>query len=307
MRIKLFTHTDLDGVGCHVVANAFFGKDKVDATYCDYKNVDEKVMRFFESKEYEKYERIYITDISVTKETADAIAASGSRTALIDHHPTAEWMNKEYAWALVQPTWRSGFKTSGTDLFLSELSVSIPIEDSVYAELLNFAEQVRRWDTWDWHNVYKEEFPKRLNNLMYLIGREKFLNRFSENLSLTLSETEELILSLEEDKIQKYINKVAHTLVETEIQGLPAGVVFAESYTSELGNVLAERNPHLAFIAIISLLGGSVSYRGVRDDLDLGGDLAPLYGGGGHPKAAGSRLGEEIKAQVIDSYFKKGA
>ena len=40
--VKLFTHTDLDGVGCAVLAKFAFGND-VDIEYCNYDDIDSKV------------------------------------------------------------------------------------------------------------------------------------------------------------------------------------------------------------------------------------------------------------------------
>ena len=42
-KIKLFTHTDLDGIGCAILAYLAFGRENVDVEYCDYSNVNDKV------------------------------------------------------------------------------------------------------------------------------------------------------------------------------------------------------------------------------------------------------------------------
>ena len=79
------------------------------------------------------------------------------------------------------------------------------------------------------------------------------------------------------------------------------GVVFAEQYQSELGNVLAKNHPELDFIAIIDP-SSSVSYRGVKDNIDLG-QFAKIYGGGGHPKSAGSQISENVRNRVLEIIF----
>ena len=48
MRVKLFTHTDLDGIGCAVLAYLAFGKENVDVEYCNYDDIDNKVEVFME-------------------------------------------------------------------------------------------------------------------------------------------------------------------------------------------------------------------------------------------------------------------
>lgn len=50
-------------------------------------------------------------------------------------------------------------------------------------------------------------------------------------------------------------------------------------------------------------INGTVSYRTVKDNIDLGKDVAKLFGGGGHPKAAGSQFSEGIKLKVIENIF----
>lgn len=44
---KLFSHTDLDGIGCGILAKLAFGKD-VDISYCDYDNIDSSVRKFID-------------------------------------------------------------------------------------------------------------------------------------------------------------------------------------------------------------------------------------------------------------------
>ena len=36
---KLFTHCDLDGIGCAILAYFAFGRDNVDVEYCNYDDV----------------------------------------------------------------------------------------------------------------------------------------------------------------------------------------------------------------------------------------------------------------------------
>ena len=47
--IKLFTHNDLDGVGCAILARMAFGKYDVDIEYCDYGQIDSRVEDYFNS------------------------------------------------------------------------------------------------------------------------------------------------------------------------------------------------------------------------------------------------------------------
>ncbi len=110
--IKLFTHTDLDGVGCAVLAKLAF-KDEVDIEYCNYDEINEKVLEYINQNDNKI--PIYITDISVKEELAKLLDKRGN-VQLLDHHPTALELNK-YSWCRVMVEDLSGLKTSGTKMF----------------------------------------------------------------------------------------------------------------------------------------------------------------------------------------------
>ena len=110
---KLFTHNDLDGIGCacvlkHVVDVLSFkyrlsNTSQVDVSYLSYDNVNSVIQQFINDKEYENYTLIFITDISVDEETAKLIDKTiGDKVVLLDHHQHLEWLD-EYPWATVSP------------------------------------------------------------------------------------------------------------------------------------------------------------------------------------------------------------
>ena len=89
-----------------------------------------------------------------------------------------------------------------------------------------------------------------------------------------------------------------------DINGFKVGVVFAETHQSELGNRLSEMHPELDLIAMVNLDTMHVGYRTVRDDINTGRDFATMYkNGGGHPKASGSLIEDNVKDEVIKLVF----
>lgn len=65
---KLFTHTDLDGIGCAILARYVF-HDYIHIEYCDYSSINDKVKKFL--NERSNFEcSITITDISVSEDLA---------------------------------------------------------------------------------------------------------------------------------------------------------------------------------------------------------------------------------------------
>lgn len=114
MNIKLFTHTDLDGVGCAILAYLAFGKENVTVEYCDYDDIDLRVSQFFIKGNPGEYDKVFITDISINENLAVAIDrySKSGLWRLFDHHQTALGLNK-YDWCnvLIEATDGSGLKT----------------------------------------------------------------------------------------------------------------------------------------------------------------------------------------------------
>ncbi|OME55512.1 hypothetical protein BSK59_13630 [Paenibacillus odorifer] len=309
-KIKLFTHTDLDGIGCAIIAKLSFAE--VDVEYCNYNEIDQKVNDFTASMQFTGYDKVFITDISVSKHVAELIDYSLSekkeyfnRYQLIDHHATAKWLN-DYHWASVDDTELSSYpgeefmKSSGTSLFYNYLWEH---EIANMSYVLEFIEKVRRYDTWDWQNKYNDIHSKQLNDLLYIIGRDKFVQRFVDNPSIKFSEGEKLLLEVEQMKIDKYIETKSKQMFTHDfgIEGHEVGIVYAEQYQSQLGNYLALNNKDLDYIIMIDVGNETVSYRGIHDYIDLG-KIAKQFGGGGHPKAAGSQTLPDIKTLLWQDF-----
>ena len=310
-KIKLFTHTDLDGIGCAILAYLAFGRENVDVEYCDYSNVNDKVGDFFVNGSPGEYNAVFITDISINNEHAMTIDkyAVEDLWHLFDHHATALGLNK-YDWCEVSVMNDTlGIKTSGTELFYTYLRRRGQFEYlsvNVIGNIDEFVDIVRDYDTWRWKELGKKGIiRKQVNDLFYIYGREKFIDwALGQILTLKLyrgmsdfpiySEKDIALLDQKHKDIDIYIaEKNKQLFHRVDEIGHTYGAVFAERYFSELGNRLCELNPDLAYVAMIDISSGTVSYRTIRDDIDVGGEIAHAYGGGGHPKAAGSTFDKD--------------
>lgn len=330
MKIKLFTHTDLDGVGCAVLAYLAFGRENVDVEYCNYDDIDEKVAVFYVWKNSDDYDKIFITDISIKNELARSINnLDVGRWKLFDHHATALELN-EYDWCEVRVNdTLSKAKTCGTAIFfrhLIDLECFVDFKPKVINNIIKFVKIVRDYDTWRWAELGDEGIVcKRVNDLFYIYGREKFIRWITRQIHTFInpkdvcsslenkqfpefSSDDKAVLDQKQKDIDQYIEeKNKQIVVSVDQFGHKYGIVFAERYFSELGNRLCELNPELDYVAMIDISSGKVSYRTVRDDLDVGGEIAHAYGGGGHPKAAGSTFDKDrIYDDVMALLFFQG-
>lgn len=295
MKIKLFTHTDLDGISCGIVGKLAFDDD-IDIVYCDYHNINELVIAFINSSKLKKFTHIFITDISVNEEVAkklDEVSSNNHKVVLLDHHATAKWLEEIYDWATVKSTYEDGTKTAGTTLFLDYIKEHFSdnlkdIEADVYAEI------VRRYDTWDWVSLSDDE-PKKFNDLFKILGRNRFIKNMIPAIKtfgngIFLSEYELSILELYQEQIDRYIYSTEKKMIRKKIGDHNVGIVFADQHISELGNKVCERNPDIDYVLIINTHLGTISLRTIRDDIHVGNISKELFNGGGHQKAAGAQL-----------------
>lgn len=302
--IKLFTDSDLDGLGCGLIAKLAYG-DNVIISYCTYHNLNRRVDGTINNPENDEME-IFITDLSVNKDVEAKLKKrykQGKHIKMIDHHVTANHFN-EYEWGHVQAEYDDGRKTCATSLFYEYMIENGKMERNIALE--EFIELVRQYDTWEWEETNNTK-AKRLNDLFFIVGRESFevemYNRLKGNPnSFSFNELEQKILEIEEKKIERYIHSKNRRMVQSFIEDYCVGIVHAESYISELGNELMKKNPHLDLIAILNVGNKSMGFRTIYDHVDVS-EFAQKFGGGGHPKASGSGLTEDTFKQFVIDVF----
>jgi len=299
---KLLSHTDLDGVGCGVLAKLAFG-DRIKIRYNSIASLNREVEWFLENEERNTH--LFITDLSVNEENEKRLEEfyqTGGKVQLLDHHKTALHFN-EYEWGHVVVEDNEGSLVSGTSLFYEYLIENELIQTSNAVD--EFVELVRQYDTWEWEKNNNQE-AHRLNALFFLISidefEEKMVNRLQNSDHFFFDEFEQKILDMEEDKVERYIRRKRRELVQTSIDDYLAGIVYAESYHSELGNELGKEYPHLDYIAMLNMGGKRISLRTIHDHVDVS-EVAGHYGGGGHAKAAGCSLTNEAYNQFVTDTF----
>lgn len=299
---KLLSHNDLDGVGCGILAKLAFG-DQVNVRYNSISRLDQEVKYFLEEGDKDTF--LLITDLSVNEENEkklDEYYQRNGNVQLIDHHKTAVHFNA-YDWGYVSVEDEEGKLTSATSLLYEYLLKHDLLEAS--GALEEFVELVRQYDTWEWEK--NENFKaQRLNSLFFLISIDEFeetmLNRLQTSEYFYFDEFEQKILDMEDTKIDRYIRRKRRELVQIKIDDTYGGVVYAESYHSELGNRLGKDYPHLDYIAILNMGSKRISFRTIHEHIDVS-EIAGKYGGGGHAKASGCTMTLEAYQQFVANTF----
>lgn len=265
---------------------------------------------------------LLITDVSVSESVAEKIEEKikeGYQIKLIDHHKTATWLDERYEWATVIPE-KNGKKTAATSLLYEYLIDQKWLEPTYI--LSDYVELVRLYDTWDWKEA-NNHMAKQVNDLLYMIGGDTFMERIINQLtspqenpyaSFSFNEQDKYLLAIEEDRIQRYIDKKKKQLVllknEFVLSGTrhvyEFGVVFAENYISEVGNDLCESYPDIDFVVLIDPSVGKISFRTIKDSVDVSA-IAKKYGGGGHMKASGCSFTKETINTFVTPIISKKA
>src|SRR5665647_3751332 len=143
----LYTHNDLDGVGCGIIARCAFG-DKVDVRYNSVSGLDMQLERFL--VKHNKGNLLFITDLSVNESNETGIEKyvhEGGKVRLLDHHKTALHLNR-HSWATIQVEYEDGRLSSATSLFYEYLVQHGLLKPS--KAMSHFVELVRQYDTWEW-------------------------------------------------------------------------------------------------------------------------------------------------------------
>ncbi|MCK0473490.1 DHH family phosphoesterase [Halalkalibacter sp. APA_J-10(15)] len=297
----LYSHNDLDGVSCGILARLAFGSN-VEIQYVSIQRLDQKIEQHLETAK--TADSLWITDLSINSDNEQRIHTfikAGGSVQLIDHHKTALHLN-DHSWAHIEIAHEESKLASATSLLYDFLIKSDYLQRS--QALDEFVELVRQWDTWEWDR--NENFrSKRLNDLFFLLSIDDFEDRMVQRLptsnNFKFDDFEDKILDIEEDKITRYIKRKRRELVQVMLEEKCVGIVHAEAYHSELGNKLGKESPHLDYIAILNVGQRKMSFRTIHDHIDVS-MVAEQYEGGGHAKAAGATLNDSAF-----EFFVKGA
>lgn len=301
-KIGLITHiADPDGALPIILTKLIF--EEMDVFSVEVGEVDQTLEILIEKQE--EYECIYIVDVNMSKEKAENINQDihlKEKVLVFDHHASNLDLN-QYSFIHVVDE-RDGHKECGTSLFYEYLKETYK-KDILYKESLQtMIEFVRENDTFDFVDTYKEK-AIAFRSLYDIYGRERYIEHYYqyilENDTFAFTEMEKLLITLDKERVERYVEEKLEHVKYAIIEGIRVGVVFAEQNRSVLGHVMAEKLP--IDIAIVINVDRSVSYRADKENIDVT-TLAHLYGGGGHKHAGGSPLPKDLQEKIVSYIFK---
>lgn len=305
MKIFLISHVaDADGVMPVILTDLAF--ENYDYRLLDIKDVDSFMLESFNNKLFDDYDKVFMTDLCVSEELAEKINNMEFRNKfqVLDHHIGSISLNKYDFIKVVDEA--NGMKESGTSLYYKYLLTYYPNDLLNRNSVKYMVNLVRLGDTWEWKK-YNIPEARDLSTILYYYGNEEFIDNYKiflrENNEFYFNKMENTLLKIDKYKKEDYINFIKDNIIIRDINGYKAGIVFAENYRSELGNELSEiYKDKIDFVMIINL-NRSISFRCIKDNVDVN-EIASLFGGGGHKKAAGAPLKEGTYEKLIDDFLK---
>ena len=306
MKVFLISHiADVDGVTPVVLTDLTF--DNYDYYLLEPDDVDSYMIECINNNKFDEYDLVLVTDLCFTETVAEIINNTDLRNKVqvLDHHQTRLDLNK-YDFVHVEVD-RNGKKVSGTSLYLEYLLNNYPNDLLKKESVAELVDLVRSGDTWEWKETNRIE-ARDLSTVHAYYGNDKYIEKYSkflrENDKFYFDEIDKILIDLDRKRMKDYIEDCKSKVIFKNIKGYRVGIIFAELYRSELGNDLAEfYKDEVDFIMIINM-NRSISFRGIRDDINLG-EFASCLNGFGHFKAAGAKLPDGIKENTIEYVLKK--
>lgn len=306
MKILLFTHkSDIDGMGNAILAKLAF--DGVEYVLCETFNLQNEIKKYYDDERIYNYDMIFVTDLWLEEPMLSRVANDSKlrdKFLIFDHHKSAiEGNYNKYDFATIRISDEKGL-CSGTSLFYEWL-VGNGFIDKTNKKIADFVELTRRYDTWEWKTKYADEMPQELTLLFNCVGCNGYIKLMYDKLIMiegkrfAFSELENMLINNKKCQVEEKVANYASKIYYEEIFGLKAGIVFIDyEYRNDITEFIRRNNYDLDFVMLIALDSGTISYRSIKDNVNVR-LIAEAMNGKGHDKAASSPISEEKKRTLI--------
>ena len=292
MKRLLFSHkSDVDGMGEVILSLIAFGS--IDYILCkNVKELEEVFLEVYANNTFDQYDIIYITDLSLTRETIEMVmndANIGNKIFLFDHHETAlkNGLN-DFSNCKVRIEDNRG-KSCATQIFYEYLLENNYISRTNIVD--EFVEMVRREDTYEWkrlNDIKSHELAVLFNQM----GCSQFISQMHKKLIEGIQSNKntfefdnferELIQQKKEEineKVKGFIKKISIkdiNLSDTEVAKV--GVCFiVYEYRNEVADFIRynssanynDINPEvfdIDVVAMVAVENNQISLRSTKDN-----------------------------------------
>lgn len=282
MRKVLVSHIDLDGYGCNIMASKFMS-DVAEVHNVNYDELADCLC------DIPRDVHLLITDLSIP-ESLEGLVSEFAYLTIIDHHVSTMWVHDAFRNSRTVDV-KVDRRRCATWLFCDWM-IERGIINQSDSKTMDWMERWRTYiDDYDRY-VLKHEESERLNALLYISDRTRFVNDAVWN-------NPETVLSNNRARIDKYLNTQEEYIAQCQplclcdtIDGnYNIYLVFAEKYKSKIAQrLMATKGADLVYLA--DMHAGQMSIRSTKESrIDCSAIARSLDPeGGGHRNASGCRL-----------------
>ena len=315
--ILLFSHkSDIDGMGEVILSKLAF--ENIDYILCtNVYTLNKRIQEEYNKGNLYKYEKIYITDLSLKKEMANTLFNDkelNNKIYIFDHHETAIEEG-----LLKYPNCNIQIKDKKTTYCATQIFYNYLIKEKYlkYNQMLEeFIELVRREDTYDWkklgdikahdlailyNSIGPEKYIQRIyNKLLSSYNNKDIIKNIENHFEFTAEEKE--IINNKKADIKEKIEKYTKYLKQETIENIKVEICFIEyEYRNDIADYLIENNKNNCdIVMMIAMDNDQISLRSLKEN-NYPRIIAEEYGGGGHDRAAAIPITDQIKEKIIES------
>lgn len=285
--IHQFTHGDLDGVGCAMLATLAF-ENMTLPRYVDYNDVDAVVQDWL--KHYTPGSALLITDIcpnvNIVNRIKEDVKRGSLKALVIDHHATTKWLGE-----FNEPYLIHDQSACGTKLFyrwlLDNAAENWRLKVPDLEKLVHKIDVYDRWLT----NDPARPSSECLNRLYWALGADEFIRSFTEDFNADEKHHMRFLDSVMRDKEERTITNALADQLEDENfyvdkEGRRFLLLMSVGNVSKLGHAALDEESDIEYVAMLNPLYNKVELRSRKGGTNVA-EIAKKFGGGGHPAAAG--------------------
>lgn len=321
------SHIDLDGYGCQIITQNYFGKKNIKFYNCNYGNAIKYILKEILEK-INNEDMLIITDINLTSEIAEFVNKEfyekGINTLLLDHHITGAKEAEKYEWYHLNTTYcatkltQLHFKSNEMELFADYVNTQdLWHNDHEYFSKANYLSDIAfKGYSFPWM-ISEENFKYKIFTIKKVFNRVKkgwtirkiqknFINIQEKYLSKILSKEVLKDSNLPiEHKFVKYIYElIKHKDFPTFNVGKSKGKVFYElgsNIFQQMSHVYNEEIGDVDFVMHVSR-NGKLSLRstGEESSKNVAEIALKYFDGGGHFNASGGSLFEDPNKKITN-------
>lgn len=284
-KVVLFTHIDLDGIGCEILFKSCIPHIQVYRVNYDF-DEDIEYLKIMKNANI-----IFISDISISPDTYHTLILLGKIVIMLDHHKSAEDKYNEFYSGRTDKSIPTKYlidtTKSGTLLTYEFLLQNLFFSNHTGFQIENLkilSDLINDYDLWK----FEYSQSKDMQFLWNSIGSDKFLDKFingDRNPIDNLSDEDRELIQNNRNRLSESIKSCKDTYkIHKDIDGYTFAIVNPKGLISLAVAEFIKDMDNVDYAVAINSYGPSLSIRSRKIPIN---HIAESLNGGGHKLASG--------------------